>query len=328
MIDSFGRSISYVRVSVTDRCDLRCTYCMPNGSDFIKKSQVLSLEEIYKICQGFIDLGVKKIRLTGGEPLVRRNLKWLIERLGKHLEDGGLEELTLTTNGTQLSKHVDALVSNGVKRINVSLDTLSPERFESLTQGGRLEQVLDGIKSAQSAGLALKINTVALKGVNDHEFHNLVEWCGKNGLDQTFIEVMPMGIVNENRLDYFVSLAEVRKTLSEKWKLIDTTYKTGGPARYVQVQETGTRIGFISPLSSCFCESCNRVRLSAKGQLFMCLGQETAVDLKAPLRNGEEIKTVIQNAIALKPKGHDFNYDSKTGQESGTISRHMSATGG
>lgn len=328
MIDSFGRPISYLRVSVTDRCDLRCTYCMPNGADFIKKSQVLSLEELYEICQTFIDLGVKKIRLTGGEPLVRRNIEWLIKQLGTHLNGGGLDELTLTTNATQLTKYVDILAENGVKRINISLDTLSPDRFLKLTQGGQLDQVLMGIQAAKSAGLAIKINTVVLKGINDQDLHTLVQWCGENGFDQTFIEVMPMGAIGESRLDYYVPLTDVRDTLSQNWTLIDTTHQTGGPARYVQVQETGTHIGFISPLSNCFCESCNRVRLSAKGQLFMCLGQEASVDLKNLLHKDEPIKEAVQKAIALKPKGHNFNYNLSTEKETGTVSRHMSATGG
>ncbi len=330
MIDPFGRTISYLRVSVTDRCDFRCVYCMAEDMTFLPKAEILSLEEMERLIGTFIRLGTRKLRLTGGEPLVRRNILWLIERLGRHLETGALDELTLTTNGSQLARHADALAAAGVKRINVSLDTLDQGKFAAITRWGRLDQVLTGIEAAKHAGLQIKINTVALKGVNEDEFDRLIGWCGAEGFDLTFIEVMPMGeIGGDARLDQYLPLSAVRARLAERWSLTESDYRTGGPARYVTVGETGGRLGFITPLTHNFCESCNRVRLTCTGTLYMCLGQEDAADLRAVLRAepGEAaLEAAIREAIARKPKGHDFIIDRR--HKAPAVSRHMSVTGG
>ena len=330
MIDPFGRDISYLRVSVTDRCDFRCTYCMSEDMTFLPKKDVLSLEELERLCGVFVKLGVKKLRLTGGEPLVRKNIMSLIRNLGQHLDTGDLEELTLTTNGTQLHKYAEELFDCGVKRVNVSIDTLDPEKFTEITRWGKLENVLRGIEAAANSGLKIKLNTVALRGTNDNELPNMVKWAGEQGFDITVIEVMPMGDIGaENRVSQYLPLSMVRSSLSEHFTLRDIDYKTGGPARYVEVEETGTKIGFITPLTHNFCESCNRVRLTCTGTLYMCLGQEDAADLKTPLRNSEgddALTNAIKEAISRKPKGHDFIIDRR--QKSSPVPRHMSVTGG
>ena len=330
MIDPFGRTVSYLRVSVTDRCDFRCVYCMAEDMTFLPKADVLSLEELDRLCNAFIRQGVRKLRLTGGEPLVRRNIMWLIEKLGRQIELGALDELTLTTNGSQLAKYADGLKAAGVRRINVSLDTLDERTFAAITRWGRLGQVMDGLDAAKRAGLKVKINTVALQGVNDGEFDDLVAWCGAEGHDLTFIEVMPMGEIGEEaRLDQYLPLSRVRAQLAQRWTLAESDYQTGGPARYVTVGETGGRIGFITPLTHNFCESCNRVRLTCTGTLYMCLGQEDAADLRAPLRASESdtlLDGAIQEAIARKPKGHDFIIDRS--HHGPAVPRHMSVTGG
>jgi cyclic pyranopterin phosphate synthase len=330
LIDPFARAITYLRVSVTDRCDLRCVYCMSEDMTFLPKREVLSLEELDRLASAFVRLGVRKLRLTGGEPLVRGNILSLIRSLGRHLESGQLDELTLTTNGTQLAKHAEALAGAGVKRINVSLDTLNPDKFAAITRWGRLDTVLEGLAAAKAAGLAIKINTVALKGVNEDEFDRLIEWCGKEGFDLTFIEVMPLGeIGGEQRLDQYLPLSLVRARLAQRWTLSDLDYRSGGPARYVRIEETGRKLGFITPLTHNFCESCNRVRLTCTGTLFMCLGQEDAADLRAPLRASDDdaaLDGAIREAIARKPKGHDFIIDRR--HTAPAVSRHMSVTGG
>ena len=330
MIDPFGRTVSYLRVSVTDRCDFRCVYCMAEDMTFLPKADVLSLEELDRLCNAFIRQGVRKLRLTGGEPLVRRNIMWLIENLGRHIERGTLDELTLTTNGSQLAKYADGLKAAGVRRINVSLDTLDEKKFAAITRWGRLGQVMDGLAAAKRAGLKVKINTVALQGVNDGEFDELVAWCGAEGHDLTFIEVMPMGEIGaEARLDQYLPLSRVRAQLAQRWTLAESDYRTGGPARYVTVGETGGRIGFITPLTHNFCESCNRVRLTCTGTLYMCLGQEDAADLRAPLRASESdelLEGAILEAIGRKPKGHDFIIDRS--HHGPAVPRHMSVTGG
>ena len=330
MIDPFGRDISYLRVSVTDRCDFRCTYCMSEDMSFLPKKDVLSLEELERLCSVFIKLGVKKLRLTGGEPLVRKNIMSLIQALGKRLDSGDLEELTLTTNGTQLHKYSKDLFDYGVRRVNVSIDTLDPEKFTEITRWGKLENVLRGIEAADNAGLKLKLNVVALRGTNDEELPDIVKWASDKGYDITIIEVMPMGdIGSENRINQYLPLSMVRSNLSKYFTLRDIDYKTGGPARYVEVIETGTKIGFITPLTHNFCESCNRVRLTCTGTLYMCLGQEDAADLKIPLRNSEgdeALTSAIGEAISRKPKGHDFIIDRR--QKSSPVPRHMSVTGG
>ncbi|MGE5548227.1 MAG: GTP 3',8-cyclase MoaA [Solirubrobacterales bacterium] len=327
MIDPFGRRVNYLRVSVTDRCDLRCTYCMAEDMSFLPKADVLSLEELERLCSAFVRKGVTKIRLTGGEPLVRRNVMSLIDRLGA-LVGNGLDELTLTTNGTQLSKYAEGLARAGVRRLNISLDTMDPKRFEAVTRWGRLDQVLDGLAAAKAAGLAVKINMVALKGVNEDELDPMVEWCGEQGFDLTLIETMPMGEVHADRIEQYLPLSEVRRRLEARWTLSETDYRTGGPSRYVAVAETGRRIGFITPMTHNFCESCNRVRVTCTGTLFMCLGQEDAVDLRAPLRASEGdqlLDAAIDAAIAAKPKGHDFVVERGLKP---AVGRHMSVTGG
>jgi cyclic pyranopterin phosphate synthase len=330
MIDPFGRTISYLRVSVTDRCDFRCVYCMAEEMTFLPKAELLTLEELDRVCGAFIRLGVKKLRLTGGEPLVRRNIMTLFRSLGRHLKSGALAELTLTTNGSQLARYADELRECGVRRVNVSVDTLDPAKFTEITRRGRLDQVLEGIAAAKAAGIAVKVNTVALRGVNEDELDDLVAWCGKEGHDLVIIEVMPMGdIGGENRLDQYLPLSLVRSRLQKRWTLDETDYRTGGPARYATVRETGRRLGFITPLTHNFCESCNRVRLTCTGTLYMCLGQEDAADLRTPLRQSESdepVEAAIREAISRKPKGHDFIIDrNHTGP---AVPRHMSVTGG
>jgi cyclic pyranopterin phosphate synthase len=325
LVDPFGRTIRYLRVSVTDRCDFRCVYCMSEDMAFLPKKEVLSLEELDRLCSAFVRAGVDKLRITGGEPLVRKNIMAFFEAMGRHLRSGDLRELTLTTNGSQLERYAEGLFAAGVRRVNVSLDTLDPERFRKLTRWGRLEQVLRGIEAAKVAGLRVKINAVALKGDTEEEMFDLVRWCAAEGHDLTFIEVMPMGdIGNEMRLDQFWSLRDLRARLAERYALADLAERTGGPARYVRLEETGQKIGFITPLSHNFCESCNRVRVTCTGQIHTCLGQEGSSDLRASLRSSED-DAGLDAAIRLKPKGHDFDYSR--GVE-GKISRHMSHTGG
>jgi len=330
MIDPFGRAIRYLRVSVTDRCDFRCVYCMSEDMSFLPKAEILSLEELEQLCGAFVRLGVRKLRLTGGEPLVRRNVMQLVRGLSGHLKSGALDELTLTTNGSQLARFAGELAEAGVRRINVSLDTLDPHRFAAITRWGRLDKVLEGLEAAERAGLAIKINTVALKGVNDDELDRLVAWCGERGYDLTFIEVMPMGeLGGAERVEQYLPLSLVRARLGERWTLSETDHRTGGPARYSLVEETGQRLGFITPLTHNFCESCNRVRLTCTGTLYMCLGQEDAADLRAPLRSGgseADLEQAIHEAIARKPKGHDFVIDRRHSRPA--VSRHMSVTGG
>ncbi len=330
MIDPFGRAITYLRVSVTDRCDFRCVYCMAEDMTFLPKAEVLTLEELDRICSAFVRLGCRKLRLTGGEPLVRRNVMSLFRSLSRNLDSGALDELTLTTNGSQLSKYSHELVDLGVRRINVSLDTLDRHKFAAITRWGDLDKVLAGLAAAKAAGLRIKINTVALKDVNDDEFDKLVAWCGDEGFDITFIEVMPMGdIGGEARFDQYLPLSMVRARLRETWGLEEIDYRTGGPARYFQVAETGGRIGFITPLTHNFCESCNRVRLTCTGTLYMCLGQEDAADLRTPLRISDDdgaLDGAIAEAISRKPKGHDFIIDRR--HAGPAVTRHMSVTGG
>jgi cyclic pyranopterin phosphate synthase len=329
MLDPFGRRISYLRVSVTDRCDLRCVYCMAEDMTFLPKKDLLTLEELERLCGAFIELGVDRIRLTGGEPLVRRGVMQLFQGLGSRIGEGGLRELTVTTNGTQLTKMAGDLFQAGVRRINVSLDTLDPDTFAAVTRWGKLEPTLDGIFAARAAGLAVKINAVALKGVNEHEYDRMIAWCGEHGFDLTLIETMPMGDISGDRTDQYLPLSTVRRRIAQNWTLLPSTHQTGGPARYETVQETGRRIGFITPMSHNFCESCNRVRLTCTGTLYMCLGQEDAVDLRAPLRDPSVddagLREVILSAIARKPKGHDFVIGR---EQRPSVGRHMSVTGG
>jgi GTP 3',8-cyclase len=322
MIDPFGRAVTYLRVSVTDRCDLRCTYCMAEDMTFLPRQDLLSLEELQTLCETFIRLGVRKIRLTGGEPLVRRNVLSLVRALGRQV-GAGLDELTLTTNGTQLAKVADELAGAGIRRINVSLDSLNPDTFRRLTRHGDITVVLAGIAAAKAAGLRIKINAVALNGINEGEIDQMVQWCGDQGFDLCLIETMPMGEV-EHRADSYLPLSLVRQRLESKWTLTDSEYSTGGPARYATIAETGGRIGFITPLTHNFCESCNRVRLTCTGTLFMCLGQNDAADLRAPLRQGADMVSAIAAAIARKPKGHDFVID----RDEAAVARHMNVTGG
>ncbi len=329
MIDPFGRTITYLRVSVTDRCDFRCVYCMAENMTFLPKKDLLTLEELDRICSAFIAKGVRKLRLTGGEPLVRRNIMWLIRSLSRHLDSGTLDEITLTTNGSQLTRFAHELADAGVRRVNISLDTLDPEKFQNVTRWGRMEQVMSGIDAAQDAGLHVKINTVALKDVNEHELEEMLRWAHGRGMDLTLIETMPLGDIDGDRTDQYLPLSTVRARLAEKFTLEDIPYKTGGPARYVQVPETGGRLGFITPLTHNFCESCNRVRLTCTGTLYMCLGQEDAADLRAPLRaseGNEQLNAAIDEAISRKPKGHDFVIDRRQSQPA--VGRHMSVTGG
>jgi cyclic pyranopterin phosphate synthase len=330
LIDPFQRAITYLRVSVTDRCDFRCVYCMSEHMEFLPKAELLTLEELDRLCSAFVALGVEKLRITGGEPLVRKGIMTFFRAMSRHLASGALKELTLTTNGSQLARFATELVDCGVRRVNVSLDTLDADKFRRITRWGRFSQVMDGIEAAAAAGLKVKINAVALKGVNEDELHSMVAWCGERGFDLTFIEVMPMGdLGNENRLDQFWSLRDLRRELETRWTLADTPERTGGPARYVRVAETAGRIGFITPLSHNFCESCNRVRLTCTGQLYMCLGQDDDADLRAVLRGGagdDALVEAIRRAIARKPKGHDFDYSRQAVH--GQMARHMSHTGG
>ena len=327
LMDPFGRQVSYLRVSVTDRCDLRCVYCMAEDMTFLPKAEILTLEELERLSATFIATGVDKIRLTGGEPLVRKNVMSLIRGLGQRIGPGGLRELTLTTNGTRLAEFAGRLVEAGVRRINVSMDTLKPDLFRTLTRGGDLAKVQAGAAAAQAAGLAVKINAVALRDANAAEIPDLVRWCHGHGYDLTLIETMPMGEVDVDRTDEYLSLKDVRRELESFWTLEDLAVTTGGPARYVRVAETGGRLGFITPLSHNFCETCNRVRLTCTGTLHTCLGQEDATDLRAVLRAGAsdaELVETIRAAIATKPKGHDFEIARKQP----AVARHMSTTGG
>jgi len=331
LIDPFQRPISYLRVSVTDRCDFRCVYCMAENMTFLPKKDLLTLEELDRMCSTFIRLGVEKLRITGGEPLVRRGIMTFFEAMGRRLDSGALRELTLTTNGSQLERFADQLFAVGVRRVNVSIDTLDEAKFTRITRWGRLSQVMRGLDAAQKAGLRVKINTVALKGFNEDELFDLVAWCAARDMDLTFIEVMPMGdLGNEDRLDQYWKLSDLRARLESTYSLTDLAESTGGPARYVRLEETGQKIGFITPLTHNFCESCNRVRLTCTGELYMCLGQEDMADLRAPLREntGDDraLEAAIRAAIAHKPKGHDFDYSRQ--QVAGQMSRHMSHTGG
>jgi cyclic pyranopterin phosphate synthase len=329
LMDPFGRAITYLRVSVTDRCDFRCVYCMSEDMAFLPKRDLLTLEELDRICTAFVDRGVRKLRITGGEPLVRRDIMTLFGSLSRHLESGALDELTVTTNGSQLARHARDLAACGVRRINVSLDTLDADKFRRITRWGDLAKVLQGLDAAQAAGLKIKINTVALKGVNEDELESLLQWAHGRGMDLTLIEVMPLGEIDGQRIDQFLPLSLVRTRLSARYALEDLDDRTGGPARYVRVKETGGRLGFITPMTHNFCESCNRVRLTCTGQLFMCLGQEDAADLRAPLRASESnglLDQAIVDAIARKPKGHDFIIDRRHARPA--LSRHMSVTGG
>ena len=331
LIDPFARAITYLRVSVTDRCDFRCVYCMSENMTFLPKKELLTLEELDRMCSTFVQLGVQKLRITGGEPLVRRGIMTFFNSMTRHLEAGTLKELTLTTNGSQLDRFASDLYAAGVRRVNVSLDTLDDQKFADITRWGRLPQVIRGIDAAQKAGLRVKINAVALKGFNEDELFTITEWCAQRDMDLTWIEVMPMGdIGNEDRLDQYWPLRDLRARLAQRYTLTDLAERTGGPARYVQLQETGQKIGFITPLTHNFCESCNRVRLTCTGELFMCLGQEDVADLRAPLRNypkdNAALVAAIRAAIERKPKGHDFDYSRQT--VDGRVSRHMSHTGG
>ena len=329
MIDPFGRAITYLRVSVTDRCDFRCTYCMAEDMAFLPKRDLLSLEELERVCAVFIEKGVRKLRLTGGEPLVRKNVMHLVRQLSRHLDGGGLEELTLTTNGSQLARFADELADCGVKRINVSLDTLDPEKFRTITRWGDLSKVMAGIDAAQNAGLKIKLNAVALKGFNEAELPEMLRWAHGRGMDLTVIETMPMGEIDADRTDQYLPLSKLRADLERSFTLTDNPFRTGGPARYVDVAETGGRLGFITPMTHNFCESCNRVRLTCTGTLYMCLGQEDAADLRAAVRaseGNERLSRAIDEAIGRKPKGHDFVIDRRTKRPS--VGRHMSVTGG
>jgi GTP 3',8-cyclase len=329
MIDPFGRAISYVRVSVTDRCDFRCVYCMAEDMTFLPKKDLLTLEELDRLCSAFVDLGVRKIRLTGGEPLVRRNIMSLVASLGRHLRTGALDELTVTTNGSQLERFADELYRCGVRRINVSLDTLDPARFQAITRWGKYDKVMAGIAAAKAAGLQVKINMVALKGVNEDELDRMIAWCGAEGFDLTLIETMPLGDIDGDRTEQYLPLSLVRARLERRWTLTDLPDRTGGPARYVRIDETGGRLGFITPLTHNFCESCNRVRVTCTGKMYMCLGQEDEADLCAPLRASEGdglLRQAILEGIARKPKGHDFVIDRR--HQRPAVKRHMSVTGG
>ena len=329
MLDPFGRHITYLRVSVTDRCDFRCTYCMSEDMTFLPKADLLSLEELDRLCSAFIRKGVRKLRLTGGEPLVRRNVMGLFKALGRHLETGALDELTVTTNGSQLARFAAELKSSGVKRINVSLDTLDPAKFKDITRWGRIESVFEGIDEALRVGLRVKINAVALRAINEDEIESLMLWAHRKGMDFTLIETMPMGDIDGDRTVQYLPLSIVRARLAQKFTLEESDYQTGGPARYVRIAETGGRLGFITPLTHNFCESCNRVRLTCTGTLFMCLGQDDAADLRTPLRASPTdslLEAAIDEAMTRKPKGHDFVIDRRNAKPA--VARHMSMTGG
>ncbi|SMX34028.1 GTP 3',8-cyclase MoaA [Actibacterium lipolyticum] len=331
LIDPFARAINYLRVSVTDRCDFRCVYCMAENMTFLPKKELLTLEELDRMCSTFIGLGVEKLRITGGEPLVRKGIMTFFQSMTRHLESGALKELTLTTNGSQLERYADDLYAAGVRRVNVSLDTLDEDKFARVTRWGRLPQVLRGIDAAQNAGLRVKINAVALKDFNEDELFALTQWCASRDMDLTFIEVMPMGdLGNEDRVGQYWSLKDVRKQLADHYTVTDLAERSGGPARYVRLEETKQKIGFITPLSHNFCESCNRVRMTCTGELYLCLGQEDMADLRPPLRDHPNddapLIEAIHKAIGIKPKGHDFDYSRQ--RADGQVSRHMSHTGG
>ena len=328
MIDPFGRPITYLRVSVTDRCDLRCVYCMSEDMTFLPKAEILSLEELERLCAAFIRLGTNKIRITGGEPLVRKDVISLFRSLGTRIGNG-LDELTVTTNGTQLARHAADLHAAGVRRVNVSLDTLDPARFTAMTRWGKIEKTLDGIFAARAAGLAVRINAVAMKGVNEDEFDDMIAWCGEHGFDLCLIETMPLGDIEGDRTDQYLPLSTVRSRLRQTWTLTETEYKTGGPARYFTVAQTGSRIGFITPMTHNFCESCNRVRLTCTGTLYMCLGQDDQADFRRILRAGAtdaDLDAAILAALAHTPQGHDFVIDRRS--QKPALARHMSVTGG
>ncbi len=329
MIDPFGRAITYLRVSVTDRCDLRCVYCMAEDMTFLPKADLLSLEELDRMCSTFVELGVRKLRITGGEPLVRKDVLTLFESLGRHLKTGELDELTLTTNGNRLATFAELLRKAGVRRVNVSLDSLDAQRFKTITRWGDHAKVMNGLQAAKDAGLRVKINAVAMRGVNEDELSEMVAWCGQQGFDLVFIETMPMGDIDGDRTDQYLPLSLVRADLAKKWTLTPIPDNTGGPARYTRCEETGGRVGFITPMTHNFCEACNRVRLTCTGTLYMCLGQDDAADLRTPLRASEGndlLRTAIQEAITRKPKGHDFVIDRRHNKPA--VSRHMSVTGG
>ncbi|HEY7552684.1 MAG TPA: GTP 3',8-cyclase MoaA [Hyphomicrobiaceae bacterium] len=329
LIDPFGRHVTYLRVSVTDRCDFRCTYCMSEHMTFLPRKDLLTLEELDRVCSAFVARGVRKLRVTGGEPLVRKNILWLFRVLSRHLDTGALDELTLTTNASQLTKFAADLKAAGVARINVSLDTLRPDRFRAITRWGDLADVMAGIDAAEKAGLAVKLNAVALKGMNEDEFDDLIRFAHGRGFDLTLIETMPMGDIDGDRTDQYLPLSIVRARLMDRWTLQDIPFRTGGPARYVRIGETGGRLGFITPMTHNFCESCNRVRLTCTGTLYMCLGQNDAADLRAPLRASADdapLMCAIDEAIARKPKGHDFVIDRRSRRPA--VGRHMSVTGG
>ena len=329
LVDPYGRQVNYIRVSVTDRCDFRCVYCMADDMQFLPRRDLLTLEELDRLCSAFVARGTKKIRLTGGEPLVRRDLMRLVRGLSRHLDSGDLQELTLTTNGSQLHRFAGELAAAGVRRINVSMDSREPEKFRAITRRGDLDVVMRGLDAAQAAGVAVKINMVALKGVNDDEIPSMLEWAHGRGMDLTLIEVMPMGEIGENRIDQYLPLSQVRANLMDRFTLTDLAYKTSGPARYVKIEETGGRLGFITPMTHNFCESCNRVRVTCTGTLYMCLGQDDAADLRAALRASPEnelLDATITKAIARKPKGHDFIIDRDVNRPA--VGRHMSVTGG
>ena len=329
MVDPFGRTVSYLRVSVTDRCDFRCVYCMSEHMTFLPKKDLLTLEELDRLCSVFVAKGARKLRITGGEPLVRKNIMWLFRALSRHLKSGALEELTLTSNGSQLPKYAQELADLGVRRINISLDTLNANRFKAVTRWGDSSQVMAGVDAADKAGLKIKLNAVALKGVNEDEFDDLIRFAHGRGMDLTLIETMPMGEIDGDRTDQYLPLSLVRARLMERWTLVDIPYRTGGPARYIEVKETGGRVGFITPMTHNFCESCNRVRLTCTGTLYMCLGQDDAADLRTPLRMSSDdalLSEAIDEAISRKPKGHDFVIDRRTKKPA--VARHMSVTGG
>ncbi len=329
MVDPFGRAVTYLRVSVTDRCDFRCTYCMSENMNFLPKKDLLTLEELDRLCSAFVAKGVKKLRLTGGEPLVRKNIMFLVRSLSRHLESGALEELTLTTNGSQLSRFAAELADCGVRRINVSLDTLDPEKFRTITRWGEFDKVMEGVRAAQAAGIRVKLNAVALKDFNEHEIPELMRYAHANDMDLTLIETMPMGETGEDRTDQYLPLSLVRQRLEENYTLTDLPLSTGGPARYARVEETGGKLGLITPMTHNFCESCNRVRLTCTGTLYMCLGQDDAADLRTALRASPDdafLSAAIDEAIGRKPKGHDFIIDRDHRRPA--VARHMSVTGG
>jgi len=329
MIDPFGRHITYLRVSVTDRCDFRCLYCMSEDMSFLPKRDVLTLEELDRVCSAFVRRGVRKLRLTGGEPLVRRNIMSLIRSLGRHLKSGALDELTLTTNASQLEKYAEELLGAGVRRINVSLDTLDAGKFRDITRMGDLDKVLAGIEAARRAGLAIKINTVALSNFNEDEIDAMIAWCGEKGFDLTFIETMPLGDIGGDRTSQYLPLDEVRRRIGETWTVSDSSHASGGPSRYVEIGETGRRVGFITPMSHNFCATCNRVRLTCTGTLYMCLGQDDQADLRAPMRESEGddlLEAAIDEAVTRKPKSHEFIIEP--GRDKPALARHMNTTGG